>query len=177
MVKTLILLRHGQSEADKNNPKRKLTPVGKTQIKRAARSIRLLIDGKKSLIITTQTTRTRKSARILSKILGVQVRETRLELRVKNFDLIEKKFKKVKNLSRLYLNDFSSGNLDKRVSKPTQIVANFLKLLGRLDQEIAIIVGHGAALETFALYQTQFRLTVPYITDLRYGEFIVLERD
>lgn len=176
MVKTIILIRHGESEKDKNNPKRGLTSNGISQIKNTAKKLVSLIENKSCLIITTKTKRTRRSAAILSKILKIKVKQTQIGLRVDNFDVIEAKYPKTKNQTFMYFNDYDTNQLESSVPAPNVIANRFLKIAGKLEQDLIIFVGHGAALESFVKYQSVFISNKILEKELEYGEFIVLER-
>lgn len=174
MPKTIIVIRHGESESDKNNPYRRLTPVGKSQIAESAKKIKELMGNSGGQIVTTQTTRTIQTATILSKILEFPVKETRINLRVENFGIIEERYPKSKNLTFKYFEDFKNGKLDPTIPAPTQIAGNFLKVIGKFENELIIIVSHGAALESFVLYQSTYKTNKVVNNELNYGEFIVL---
>lgn len=174
MIKTIILVRHGETEKDKNNPNRKITLNGKSQIKQTALEIQKLISGN-GIIVTTKTKRTRMSSKIIKNILDLKIKQTQISLRVDNFDLIEKKYKNEKNIVFKYFEDFKKNNLNPKISSPIEIAGRFLRIIGGLEKDFIIFVGHGGALESFALFQNAYKPIVPTTKDLGYGKFIVLK--
>lgn len=178
MIKKIILIRHGESERDKTNPDRKITPRGIRQIQKAAYDIIPVVNGKKCEIISTATVRTVQSAKIISEKLGIPYSKTSPNLRVENINVLEKKYPKEKDITFLYFKIFEKGVLPQEIPSPKIVVKRFFKAFkGLADNEIAIVVGHSGALESFALYQDLFLSKTKLKRELKYGEFIVLTRN
>lgn len=176
MLKRIILIRHGESQKDKQNPKRGLTKRGVKQIEDAAISIKKIMIGN-CKIITTDTNRTRQSSIILSKILDLDFETTELNLRVDNFDLIERENKNKSNLVFKYFKTFEDGKLNAKIATPVEILNRFIDLISNYKCDTIIIVGHSGALESFIVYQDKFIPAMKFKKELEYGEFIVLNRN
>lgn len=173
MPDQIILIRHGESEKDKNNPLRQLTENGKKQIANAGAVLKNLMDTPDAEIISTTAPRAVQSAQILAQKLGVPFKKRFANLRVENIELISAN---PDNLTFKYFSAFEAGVLPKRVPSPRAIVRRFLKAVDTSNARILIIVGHSGALESFANYQDLFSPDKRLKRELRYGEFVVLTR-
>lgn len=177
MLKTVILIRHGESEQKKDDPERKITPKGKRQIEDVIGGIEPLVKNKKCEIISTPTPRTVESAKIISVKLNLPFRKTFPKLRVENIKKITSK-KQSSELTFAYFEKAEKGRLPNEVPAPTEIVNRFSQAISKVSKnEVLIVVGHSGALETFVNYQKLFKARKKLRKELSYGEFIVLERD
>lgn len=177
MLKNIILVRHGETEKNKNNPNRKLTKKGVQQMKETANKVNLLVKNSNSIILCSSTKRAIESAKILSKILEVPYRHEKTSLRVENIKILEEKYQQKTNVTFLYFKCFENAELPEEISSPVVVAQRFLKVVKKVKiKNQIIIVGHGSALETFALFQNEFIPNKRIRKELKYGEFVVLEK-
>jgi len=178
MIKNIILIRHGQSQRDKSDPKRKLTQTGAKQIFSTAKEVHHYFPQiSNSLeIFTSNTTRTIMSADILAKYFIVSEVKIITCIRVENIDLIETMTNG--DVTAEYFDLYKSDQLPKMVSPPALIAAKFTEVVSKSSQstENLIIVGHGCALEAFAYYQEIFEPAFPFSKELGYGDWLWLRR-
>lgn len=180
MTNKVILLRHGETTADKNNPQRGLTKRGEKQIETAAKEIKKIIDSQKAVIIAANTKRARQSAKILAEYLKIPLVSKRPNLRITNIEII-------KNLSNIYSKAdlvqkyfklVKTNRLPITVEKPDTVVSRFKKVINLMKPfPIIIIVGHAGAIETFAKCQEEYKPKTLIKREIAYGQFIVLERN
>lgn len=152
MTNKIIVIRHGETEADKTNPTRKLTPLGISQINMAAKKIEKEVKGKIALIVCNNTFRTIQSAQILSRNLGLKFIVAKANLRIKVVD-------------------------GKEVPSRINMARRFLWVVKKYNYaNILIIVGNGGALESFINYQTIYKPSRKISRELKYAEFVILKR-
>ncbi len=170
MLKTIILVRHGETEKDKTNPERSLTARGVTQMVSCAKKLEPIINRKNAVIITTNTLRAQRSAQIISKELKIPVVAIFNDLRVENLDLLGE----VPN-KQLFEKYFEQKGLPKSIPTPKEMAERFMKAVqSQNPSEVVIVVGHGLALESFAYYQERLKSSLANLSELDYSEFIVL---
>lgn len=172
LPKTLILIRHAESEKNKNNPLRSLTSRGKLQAQKAATALSLLVSGSVEIISTT-TPRTMETGKILSKILTVPFDKTFENLRVENINELGNSSE---NLTLIYFKKYKENSLPKNLPTPSEIVRRFIKAISQIECDTLIIVGHSGALETFASFQKNYKFNGPISDELNYAEFLVLNK-
>lgn len=173
MPNKIILIRHGESEKDKENPLRQLTENGKRQIAEAGAVLKKLIGTGSAEIIASTTPRAVQSASLLSKILNIRFEKKFSNLRIEN---IEQVSKDRDNLTFKYSEAFKKKTLPFKVPSPRAMVRRFLDAVATSDSDTVIIVGHSGALEAFANYQQIFLPEKKLEGELKYGEFIVLTK-
>lgn len=172
MIRKIILIRHGETEKSKTNPNRELTRKGKSQIRKSSREISSLLALSETVILSNQIARAIQSAQILSVKLGLPLLLAKENLRIENIRTLRRK-----NLLGAYISAFNKNKLPPTIPTPTGIVNRFMKEIGKVQSaKNIILVGHGGALEIFAMFQEQFRTNSDNAKELGYGEFIVLER-
>lgn len=174
MINKIILIRHGESEKDKTNPNRNITTKGIKQIRLSSIKIKRVIKNENSLIICSNTLRTKNSGQIISEKLGLDLVVSKSNLRVQNIQLLERK-KRVLLLD--YFESFQKGTLPKSIPSPIKVANRFLMLVKKYSKyESLIIVGNSGGLESFITYQKKFIPDSPFKRELKYGEFVVLKR-
>ncbi len=176
-LQKIILIRHGESEKDKNKPLRGITPRGKYQMEKTAKNIHSLVRSKSCEIISTKTIRTKQSAEILSGVIQVPFQISGNNLRVENIKSLSININSKKDLTFHYFDKYRKALLPAKIPPPTTIAKRFLRVVKKFKKaEVLIIVGHSGALEAFALYQDVFKPQKQIQKELNYGEFIVLTR-
>ncbi len=173
MPNKIILIRHGESEKDKNNPLRGLTEKGKKQIAETGVVLKKLAANQSVEIISSTTPRAVQTAEILAKALEAPFTKRFCNLRVENIEQISNDRE---NLTARYFEAFAKKILPSKVPSPRAMVRRFLDAVDVSSAEIVIIAGHSGALEAFANYQTIFTSEKKLERELKYGEFIVLTR-
>ena len=170
MLKTIILVRHGETEKDKTNPERNLTARGVAQMISSAKKLKPIIKGINTVLITTNTLRAQRSAQIISEELNIPVVAIFNDLRVENLDQLGEIPDK-----ELFEKYFQQKNLPKSIPTPKEMAKRFIKAVQSQNSEVVIVVGHGIALECYDFYQKQFKSSLPNLFELDYGNFIVLD--
>ncbi len=176
MLNTIILIRHGETEANKENPSRGLTSRGRKQVIKTAIAIQKSIVGP-CKIISTSTQRARESSRVISERLNIPIAAEFENLRVENIQEIGTK-RNYKDLTALYFHLFSESKLPKIIPTPLEMAKRFLLAISSLVENpfTIIVVGHSAALESFANYQTKYLPTQKIKGELKYGQFVILKK-
>lgn len=174
MTQKIILIRHGESQKNKEDPLRRLTVLGIKEIRQTAKRIQPLVENKKCRIVSTSTPRATESAQILSQELGIKFNNSFADLRVEN---IKELTTKRNGLTWEYFQAFKEKRLPKQIPPPNVIAKRFLEAASKFKkQEILIFIGHSGALEAFALFQKKFEPTTKLKKELEYGEHIILEK-
>lgn len=179
MTNKVILLRHGETTSDKNNPKRGLTDYGQKQIKAAGQKIKKVVGSQKTIVIAANTKRALQSAIILANGLNLPLAKIRPNLRIKNIEMLKKYFEiyPKKDLTQIYFELDKKNQLPDMVEKPDRLVSRFKKIINLTKSfPVIIIVGHAGAIETFAKYQEEYRPKTLVKKEVSYGQFITLER-
>lgn len=178
MIKKIILVRHGETTADKNNPNRGLTKLGQKQIKGVADKLVKYLDNQKVKIVACNTVRAKMSAKIIAKKINQGLTVSRLNLRVKNIEKLKRfSVRSGLDLTSTYWQLFKENRLPSKVEKPKKIVYKFYKVIRKYQKwTILIIVGHAGALETFAKFQDQYKSKKKIKKELNYSQFIILDR-
>lgn len=179
MIKRIILVRHGQTTADKNNPNRGLTELGQKQIKEVADKLaKYFQSDQKVKIVACNTIRAKMSGKIISKKINQDLTVSRVNLRIKNIETLKKfSVRSGLDLTSTYWQLFKENRLPLRVEKPTKTVKSFYEIIRKYQKwTILIIVGHAGSLETFAKFQNQYRSKKIIKKELNYGQFIILDR-
>lgn len=176
MVDTVIVIRHGETLKDKNNPKRNLTKRGVRMLEKKAEELKRFVNIGASEIVCTPTVRTRISARILGSKLNIPVREKEYNLRVDNLDRLN--LEKIDNVTEFYFQASKDTKLPRKVPSPKTVARRFLQAIMESDfsTETLIIVSHSVALESFVKYQSTYAPKNLPDGELKYGEFIVLNK-
>lgn len=177
MIKNIILVRHGETTQDKEDPERGLTARGKAQMINVARILSKVIDGKKSVIVCTSTKRSIQSAFILADDLAIPLIKSKRQLRVKNIKQIIP-VKKI-SLTSYYLELYRKGKLPKFVTTPGKIVENFFHEMKNLNKsyETIIFVGHSGGLESILNFQSKYNVVGEYLSEFNYGDFVEMVRE
>lgn len=173
LPKKIFLVRHGRTGRDKNNPLRPITNLGKIGVVKTANEIKKLIDNRPTEIISTPTVRATQTGKIISDILKVDLNNTFKNLRIENITSIGNPDD---DLTFIYIGKYKKGELPKDIPNPIVICKRFMEAISNTKSENLIIVGHSGALETFAIFQKEYSLSKPILKELKYSEFIVLER-
>lgn len=178
MIKRIILIRHGETTADKNNPNRGLTKLGQKQVKEVADKLVKYLGKQKVKIVTSNTVRAKMSAKIIAKKINQRPTVNRSSLRVKNIEKLKKlSINSGSDLTSTYWQLFKENRLPPKVEKPTEIVKRFSFVIRKYFRwRILIIVGHAGALETFVKFQDQYKSKKKLEKELNYGQFIILDR-
>lgn len=175
MPNKIILLRHGESEKDKENPLRGLTEKGKKQIAETGTVLKKLTSNQSVEIISSTTPRAVQTAEIIAKALEAPFTKRFCNLRIEN---IEQVSGDQENLTARYFEAFAKRKaLPSKVPSPRAMVRRFLDAVDTSNAEVVIIAGHSGALEAFAGFQTIFTSEKKLERELKYGEFIVLARE
>lgn len=179
MIKTIIILRHGETTKDKNNPQRGLTKLGKKQMEVAGLKIKKIVGSQKAVVITANTKRARQSAIILVKCLKIPLSKKRPNLRITNIEKLKKfsiMYPKA-SLTQIYFKLFKTKKLPDFVEKPDIIVSRFIKVINLMKFfSIVIIVSHAGAIEAFVKFQNKYKVKKIINNEITYGKFIILER-
>src|SRR3989344_6614127 len=122
MLNKIILIRHGESEKDKNNPLRGLTEKGKKKIAETGVVLKKLAAKQSVEIISSTTPRAVQTAEILAKVLNVPFTKRFCNLRVEN---IEQVSQDPDNLTFRYFAAFDKKSLPSKVPSPRAIVRRF----------------------------------------------------
>lgn len=176
MVKQVIIIRHGETEKDKSNPERDLTPNGKQQIIKTSKEIRKFIQGSKIALITTNFKRSIHSGEIIKKELAINEKTIRYnDLIVENINSLNPEMNL--DLTFSYFKSSNDGMLPSNIPTPQVVAQRFLDLIAAtVGPELLIIVSHSGAIESFINYQNQYISNKRIKKELKYGEFVVLER-
>jgi broad specificity phosphatase PhoE len=173
MPKRIILIRHGESDSDKADAGRHLTPVGVGQIHETARAIGGLISYPAG-IVSTPLNRTVESAKILSEVLNIPLGGLFPGLRVENIDNLPHIYADL-DITFNYFRCFAEGNLPSQIPSPLDMTRRFKEAIFSLGYlHTLVIVGHGTALESFYVYQSDYS-SMPIYHELDYGQYLVLE--
>lgn len=186
----IILIRHGQTTLDKENPLRGLTEGGIKKTKMLAKKIEKFDVTTNMILISADNYRSIQTARIISQTIKVRYYQNYSRLfdttTVKNWELI--KSIKTRNskyldvdLTKLYLKLSERGFLPKDIKKPITVAEKFVKLIKkiRIQKRTLLFVGNGGTLEAIAYYQSLFKTKESDIIRTRilnYSDYLVLEK-
>lgn len=178
MIKKIVLVRHGETTPDKNNPTRGLAKAGRKQIEETANKLTKCFKNQGVIIIANNTVRTKISAEIIARKTNQRMVVSKLNLRIKNIEKLKTGQKKSNlDLTSKYWQLFKKNKLPSGVEKPAEVAMKFFKLIAKYQRwAIIVIVGHAGALETFAKFQNQYKSKNKIDEELNYGQYIILDR-
>lgn len=173
-MEKIILVRHGETQKNKNNPDRVLTQNGFDQIRECARQIRKIIHEDSCVIFSAKNLRSVQSALILSEEIGVHISPNFLHLSLgmisKLGDTEEERFMRYQILA-------DDGLLPEGISSPERILEKFSRYISKVNKRVIIFVGNGGILDVLLRYKTGFKISKNIIkTIFDYGEYTVLEK-
>lgn len=177
MVKTVVVIRHGETTANKTDPKRGLTDLGAKKTNAQAEKIKAIIGTRKTEIVCTKTTRSIESAEILSSILDSPIRAKKYDLRVDRLYLLESSGDEL--ILEKYINATNGNKLPAKVPSPKTVARRFLGAIveSEPEVEVLVVVSHSIAIEAFLRYQSVYSSDKKTInSQLDYSDFVVLER-
>jgi len=166
----IILIRHGESETNKENSHRHLTMAGKQQVTIQAEKLNKLIRLSKSVIVTTDTNRTKETANILAKKLKINEIALR-DLEISGFS---KFAKSAKSPVRDYFKLLKGVGFSKIVDTPVKCLSQFENILNKFKDtaDILILVGHGGILDSIINFHPLFDSNAKMKLPLKYADFI-----
>jgi|SRR3989344_6472687 len=175
-MKTLILVRHGETEVDKARD-RVLTNSGKEHVNEVAVMMKNYCKGK-IVVCYSKTFRAKQTAEIIGKVLDSK-RLYENEFRIKNADNIRDLIKRneINNIrpAQTYL---ELGNCAKwKIESPKDLYSRWLNILNTLIEETVIVVSHEGSLEAFIYNQRSFELVYKSFSGRYFGysDFVVLK--
>jgi phosphohistidine phosphatase SixA len=172
-MRRIILVRHGRTGKDKENPDRKLTKSGIKATVKAAVKISKYISSD-ALILSSPKPRAMQTAEIFSKHLGdLPIKEE--NLRVLNGDAITEEVEAGRKVgisaARTYL-----SITNREVESPSDAAKRLEKIISGYPEKDLVLVGHEGFLEAFLTHQTRFVLVFKDFDEFfDYSSFAVFE--
>jgi len=175
-MKTLILVRHGETKSNNKSNKRHLTTTGKRQINSRAKLLKKFINGKLA-IIYSPTVRARQTAKIIASVIKTSIL-SEAELRIKNADLIAEFIHNNKSRgirpAKTYLEMTDYRQF--LVESPMELFKRLETIIEKYDIETILLVSHEASLEGFLLAQNKYKIVYKTFSKyFEYGDFAILE--
>lgn len=174
--KLLILIRHGETEKDKTNPNRKLTKNGKKQVKSTCKKLKPHLKNLKGIVITSDRLRALETANIVSKEFGIKIVKEISNSSVENITILENEKPIDLDLTFYYFKNYIDGKLPKAIPSPKTISRRIMRVIGKfVNPGFIIVIGHGIALESLAVFQNKYKLVGKLNKELEYGDYLILK--
>lgn len=172
MTNKVFVIRHGESEKNKLDPKRGLTLRGKRQMRLLGKRLLAELDERKILIVTTDQYRTTESVKFFIGPRKVKVK-INPDLRVANLGELTTNKPPDLDLTFYYFSLFETNSLPITIQSPKKVANRFLKEVDK-NYETIIFIGHSGAIESFVNYQKVYIPAKKLNQELKYAEVVEL---